>query len=178
MKKSFKLVAAVAVAAMTLTSCAKKISGADAETQAGKYDQSKVTDTYKDGSETTKTTVTKASGTFELVISVAGITLNKESTDTETVTPTIVTAAEIKSVSSSYGTSVTFYLKGSALSYKVDYTGTTSAFTSSGTGTTKGSASYTAEGLPSASDFTTVIKVGDSNELDMHVVTSYTWNKK
>jgi hypothetical protein len=38
MKKSFKLVAAVAVAAMTLTSCAKKISEADAETQAGKYD--------------------------------------------------------------------------------------------------------------------------------------------
>jgi hypothetical protein len=162
------------VAVLTLTSCAKKVSEADAEAQANKYSQSTVDGKYSGATVKTVTNTTKATGTFETL----GYATGKKE-DSESGSATVVTADEIKAAYTAYGDNITFYLKGSALSYKIaSTTSETTLVTTKVAMVTSGDASYDSDGLPASSNMTVKMTIGTSSELDQNITVSYTYTKK
>ncbi|MFA6829384.1 MAG: hypothetical protein WCR67_01565 [Bacilli bacterium] len=173
MKKQIAAVALGLVCALSLGSCAKEVSFEEVSKQAATYDQAAVNEKYSGGTATIEQNISTSTGIFALVFT-KGTT-----SKTAPFSTTVVTGVEISDATSEYKSeNIHYYLDGSAISFKAEFSGNTTYSTLNVTAKLKLEYKYTSEGLYSYSYTEVSYDDGNSNTLSMNVKTNVTWATK
>jgi hypothetical protein len=150
MKKRLAIVALGLVSIMSLASCSKEVTAEEANKQANSYSQTDAEAKYSGGQLKTEMTITSDNAKVQAALTILGYESGKTYSTTISASIVVITDAELKSVASDYGSEhVKYYIDGSAVSAKVDYSGTMDqeSFDISGTANIKGEFKTNGDGL-------------------------------
>ena len=185
MKKRLAIVAVSLVAVLGMTSCAKEVTAEEANKQANSYSQDDASAKYTSGTLSTSTTITSDNKKIQAILTLADMESGKTYTTSATAPVTVITSATLTSFTASYESdNIKYYIDGSSVSVRVNYTGTNDDKDYGVTGTATVSAEFktTGEGLASSSYVKLSYKdayIGSTSigSFSSEIKMSYTYNK-
>jgi len=186
MKKRLAIVALGLVSIMSLASCSKEVTAAEAKKQADTYSQDDASAKYSGGQAKAEMTITSDNEKVKAALTLLGIESGKTTATTISTDIVVITSADITEFAAEYDSQyIKYYINGSAVSVKANYSGTIDEDTYGISGTAAIIAEFTTngEGLATYSyskiSYTNA-KMGstDVGSFSTEAKISYTYTKK